>query len=343
MGRGGSGQRQRDVVRGHLAVEGQALPPRAAGARSIRRTARSSSRGGQGLARCSTCSSLRMRGGAGALVHQRDERAARDQLAAASAPAPRCPCSSAMRTWKSPSSSVRPAASSPVDARPSPARRAPCSALMRAGVTLAHERARHLGLRACGAPRTPGALRRPVGAATKAPRAGSSRDQPVLRQLEQRLPHQRARDAEMVGQLLLGQLAAGLQPVLDDGARQRIDDGAGGGGFHAAHDSRQRAESVYTSVDRTDRGAAMGLSTHVLDTMHGSPAAGMAVALYTTQGDEADAGQALRAERRRPQPDGPLYDNAEPEARHLPAGVRRGGVFQGARRRRCPSPTSWTG
>ncbi|MDH4479018.1 MAG: hydroxyisourate hydrolase [Rhodoferax sp.] len=26
----------------------------------------------------------------------------------------------------------------------------------------------------------------------------------------------------------------------------------------------------------------MGLSTHVLDTMHGSPAAGMAVALYTT-------------------------------------------------------------
>jgi 5-hydroxyisourate hydrolase len=29
----------------------------------------------------------------------------------------------------------------------------------------------------------------------------------------------------------------------------------------------------------------MGLSTHVLDTMHGSPAAGMAVALYATQGD----------------------------------------------------------
>jgi 5-hydroxyisourate hydrolase len=31
----------------------------------------------------------------------------------------------------------------------------------------------------------------------------------------------------------------------------------------------------------------MGLSTHVLDTMHGCPAAGMAVALYTTQGQEA--------------------------------------------------------
>ncbi|RYF41323.1 MAG: 5-hydroxyisourate hydrolase, partial [Comamonadaceae bacterium] len=31
----------------------------------------------------------------------------------------------------------------------------------------------------------------------------------------------------------------------------------------------------------------MGLSTHVLDTMHGAPAAGMAVELYTTQGQEA--------------------------------------------------------
>ena len=29
----------------------------------------------------------------------------------------------------------------------------------------------------------------------------------------------------------------------------------------------------------------MGLSTHVLDTMHGCPAAGMAVKLYTTQGE----------------------------------------------------------
>jgi 5-hydroxyisourate hydrolase len=31
----------------------------------------------------------------------------------------------------------------------------------------------------------------------------------------------------------------------------------------------------------------MGLSTHVLDTMHGAPAAGMAVELYTTQGGSA--------------------------------------------------------
>ena len=31
----------------------------------------------------------------------------------------------------------------------------------------------------------------------------------------------------------------------------------------------------------------MGLSTHVLDTMHGCPAAGMAVALYATDGETA--------------------------------------------------------
>jgi 5-hydroxyisourate hydrolase len=31
----------------------------------------------------------------------------------------------------------------------------------------------------------------------------------------------------------------------------------------------------------------MGLSTHVLDTMHGCPAAGMQVALYATQGEAA--------------------------------------------------------
>lgn len=31
----------------------------------------------------------------------------------------------------------------------------------------------------------------------------------------------------------------------------------------------------------------MGLSTHVLDTMHGCPAAGMQVALYRTDGDAA--------------------------------------------------------
>ncbi len=52
----------------------------------------------------------------------------------------------------------------------------------------------------------------------------------------------------------------------------------------------------------------MGLSTHVLDTMHGAPAAGMSVALFTTQGDAATLVRrfVLNADGRS---DGPLYDN----------------------------------
>lgn len=52
----------------------------------------------------------------------------------------------------------------------------------------------------------------------------------------------------------------------------------------------------------------MGLSTHVLDTMHGAPAAGMSVALFTTQGDAAMLVRrfVLNADGRS---DGPLYDN----------------------------------
>ena len=52
----------------------------------------------------------------------------------------------------------------------------------------------------------------------------------------------------------------------------------------------------------------MGLSTHVLDTMHGCPAAGMAVSLYTTEGDTATLVRAfvLNHDGRS---DGPLYDN----------------------------------
>lgn len=58
----------------------------------------------------------------------------------------------------------------------------------------------------------------------------------------------------------------------------------------------------------------MGLSTHVLDTMHGCPAAGMAVALYRTE-VAADGSvhaslvlrRTLNADGRNP--DGPLLDN----------------------------------
>jgi 5-hydroxyisourate hydrolase len=54
----------------------------------------------------------------------------------------------------------------------------------------------------------------------------------------------------------------------------------------------------------------MGLSTHVLDTMHGCPAAGMHVSLYTTQGEAAQLVKrvVLNADGRNP--DGPLLDNA---------------------------------
>ena len=53
----------------------------------------------------------------------------------------------------------------------------------------------------------------------------------------------------------------------------------------------------------------MGLSTHVLDTMHGGPAAGMEVALFTTEGDAATLVKrfTLNADGRS---DGPLYDNS---------------------------------
>ena len=52
----------------------------------------------------------------------------------------------------------------------------------------------------------------------------------------------------------------------------------------------------------------MGLSTHVLDTMNGCPAAGMKVSLFTTEGGHATLVKAftLNADGRS---DGPLYDN----------------------------------
>ena len=55
---------------------------------------------------------------------------------------------------------------------------------------------------------------------------------------------------------------------------------------------------------------AMGLSTHVLDTMHGTPAAGMQVALYTTQGDSATLVKQFGLNQDGRNPDGLLYDNA---------------------------------
>ena len=54
----------------------------------------------------------------------------------------------------------------------------------------------------------------------------------------------------------------------------------------------------------------MGLSTHVLDTMHGCPAAGMAVELYTTSGEEAALVKRFNLNGDGRSPDGPLMTAA---------------------------------
>lgn len=54
----------------------------------------------------------------------------------------------------------------------------------------------------------------------------------------------------------------------------------------------------------------MGLSTHVLDTMHGCPAAGMRVELFTTEGTQATLVKSLILNHDGRNPDGLLFDHA---------------------------------
>lgn len=54
----------------------------------------------------------------------------------------------------------------------------------------------------------------------------------------------------------------------------------------------------------------MGLSTHVLDTMHGTPAAGMQVSLFTTEGEAATLVKQFTLNADGRNPDGLLFDNA---------------------------------
>ena len=54
----------------------------------------------------------------------------------------------------------------------------------------------------------------------------------------------------------------------------------------------------------------MGLSTHVLDTMHGTPAGGMAVSLYTTGGGGETLVKHFTLNSDGRNPDGLLYDTA---------------------------------
>ena len=58
----------------------------------------------------------------------------------------------------------------------------------------------------------------------------------------------------------------------------------------------------------------MGLSTHVLDTMHGCPAAGMKVTLLTTRGDAATLVKSFNLNADGRNPDGLLYDSASLKA-----------------------------
>jgi len=58
----------------------------------------------------------------------------------------------------------------------------------------------------------------------------------------------------------------------------------------------------------------MGLSTHVLDTMHGSPAAGMAVRLYSVQGVQRTLVKELALNADGRNPGGLLYEHAAMQA-----------------------------
>ena len=55
----------------------------------------------------------------------------------------------------------------------------------------------------------------------------------------------------------------------------------------------------------------MGLSTHVLDTMHGCPAAGMRVELHSLQGDQPTLVKTLVLNVDGRPPGGPLYQDGE--------------------------------
>jgi 5-hydroxyisourate hydrolase len=67
----------------------------------------------------------------------------------------------------------------------------------------------------------------------------------------------------------------------------------------------------------------MGLSTHVLDTMHGCPAAGMAVRLYRVQAQGLECLKTLRLNADGRNPDGPLLQGPalEPGCYRLVFGV----------------------
>src|SRR5689334_12149320 len=58
----------------------------------------------------------------------------------------------------------------------------------------------------------------------------------------------------------------------------------------------------------------MGLSTHVLDTMHGTPAAGMAVELHARDGERTALVKRFVLDADGRNPDGPLFRDSELKA-----------------------------
>ncbi len=119
------------------------------------------------------------------------------------------------------------------------------------------------------------------------------------------------RDARSTGPPGVGRMAAVTSEIA------RI--GAGGLGIHRGIIAIHR-KCAYTFARATPYNNrqlsrnAMGLSTHVLDTMHGTPADGMKVALYTTQGGQAVLVKSFVLNHDGRNPDGLLYDSASLQA-----------------------------
>ena len=80
----------------------------------------------------------------------------------------------------------------------------------------------------------------------------------------------------------------------------------------------------------------MGLSTHVLDTMHGCPAAGMVVSLHSTAGGQATLIKRLVLNHDG-RTDAPLFDNASLRAGTYRLSFEVAGYFQ-ARGVELPEP-----
>jgi len=67
---------------------------------------------------------------------------------------------------------------------------------------------------------------------------------------------------------------------------------------------------MVTTLPTYFKDTPMGLSTHVLDTMHGTPAAGMSVALWATDGPQARCIKAFVLNQDGRHPEGLLLDAA---------------------------------